>query len=105
MKTSQSIMFSSVIGAVLALGACASDNAPIASMRCTDLAREIGKTTQKRDDAVADSVIGTIDMLAADNKADEITGGVESLVGDISGAVAQNELDMLNRAFVQKGCR
>jgi len=105
MKTTKSITLSSVTATVLALGACASDETSIASMSCTDLAREIGKATQTRDDAAVDSVVGTIDMLAADNKADEITGGVDSLVGDISGAAAQSELDTLNRTFVQKGCR
>ena len=98
-------MLSSVTASILALGACASDDTHTASMSCTELAREIGRATQTRDDAAVDSVVGTIDMLAADNKADEISGGVESLVGDISGAAAQRELDALGRTFVQKGCR
>jgi hypothetical protein len=97
-------VLSTAIAAALALGACATDDAPIASMSCTDLAREIGKATQTRDDAAVDSFVGTIDMLVADNKADEIDGGVESIIGDISGAAAQSELGTLNQAFVQKGC-
>lgn len=92
------------MAAVLTLGACAAADTPISSMSCTDLAREIGKATQTKDDAAVDSIVGTIDMLAADNTADEITGGVDALVGDISGAAAQRQLDTLNSAFAQKGC-
>jgi hypothetical protein len=96
---------SAVIATLLVLGACADDRPPLASMSCTDLAREIGRATQSRDDAAIDSLAGTIDILAADNRADEISGGVDSLVGDITGATAQSELDTLNNVFVQKGCR
>ena len=105
MKIMKSITFSTFTAAILALGACASDSVQVTSMSCTDLAREIGRATQTRDDANVDSILGTVEMLAADNKDDEISSGVESLVGDISGSVAQSELDTLNRAFVQKGCR
>lgn len=105
MTIKKTITLSTLAASVLALAACATDDATIASMSCTELAHEIGRATQSRDDAAVDSVVGTIDMLVADNKADEIAGGAESLAGDISGAAAQSEIDRLNRVFVQKGCR
>lgn len=104
MKPKMTTVRGFTIGVIFGLGACATNETSLSSMSCTDLAREIGKATQTRDDAAVDSVVGTIDMLAADNTADEITGGVDSLVGDISGAAAESRLDTLNRAFAQKGC-
>ncbi len=105
MTTKTSTTLSTIIVALLVLAACAEDRPPLASLSCTDLAREMGKATQSRDDAAVDSIAGTIDMLAADSRADEISGGVDSIVGDITGTAAQSELDTLNGAFVQKGCR
>ncbi len=104
MTIKTNMTLSAAIATALALGACSADETPITSMSCTQLAHEIGKATQTRDDAAVDSVFGTVDMLTADNKADEITGGVESIAGDITGAAAQSEIDKLNRVFVQKGC-
>ena len=93
-----------LIVAAAMLTACASDPAPLVSMSCTDLARNIGKATQIREAAAVDSIAGTVDMLAAETKADEITGGLESLAGDLTGVAVAQELDALNRAFRQKGC-
>lgn len=101
----QTTAFCTTIATLLILSACADGNTPLASKSCTDLARDIGMATQFQDDAVVDSIAGTLDMLAADNKADEITGGIESLVGDVGVTVAQSELDRLNRAFRLRGCR
>ena len=74
-------------------------------MSCTDIARKIGKATQARDDATVDSAIGLVEMLASDNQADEISGGVNSIAGDLTGATATRDLRKLNRAFAVKGCR
>ncbi len=93
--------------AVLTLGACSADDGndiPVQRMSCTDLAREIGKYTQMKQDADIDSVFGTIGMLAADNKDDEIAHGVEGLAGDITSAVAENELDTLKTVYARNGC-
>jgi hypothetical protein len=93
--------------ATLALGACSTDDGsdiPVQRMSCTDLAREIGKYTQMKQDADIDSVFGTIGMLAADNKEDEIAHGIEGIAGDVTGAVAENELDTLKTVYARKGC-
>ncbi len=89
----------------LTLGACTTPDKPLTSMSCTELAMEIGKMTQARDEAAIDSAAGAINIIIADNRAEEIEGGVEALIGDVSGAMAQDELSKLNRVFVQKGCR
>lgn len=89
------------------LAGCASEsfsNARLSSMSCTDLAREIGRYTQMRDDADADSLVGTIDMVIADNREDEIVAGAESIIGDITSAGAERELSRLQSAYVQRGC-
>lgn len=101
----QTAAFCATLATLLMMSACADDNTSLASKSCTDLARDIGIATQIQDDAVVDSIAGTLDMLSADNKADEITGGIGSLAGDIGVAAAQNELDRLNRAFRLRGCR
>lgn len=90
---------------ILGLAACAKTQIPIASMSCTDIAREIGKATQARDDATVDSAIGLVEMLASDNQADEILGSVNSIAGDLTGAAVTRDLRKLNRAFAVKGCR
>ena len=93
--------------ATLALGACSTEDGsdiPVQRMSCTDLAREIGKYTQMKQDADIDSVFGAIGMLAADNRDDEIAHGVEGIAGDITAAVAENELDTLKTVYSRKGC-
>ncbi|AUQ54782.1 hypothetical protein PhaeoP72_04031 (plasmid) [Phaeobacter inhibens] len=91
--------------AALALSGCAASEKPLTSMSCTELAIEIGKMTQARDEAAMDSAAGALDVIIADTRAEEIEGGVDALIGDVSGAMAQGKLSKLNRVFVQKGCR
>lgn len=90
------------------LAGCAADeftNARLSTMSCTDLAREIGRYTQIRDDANVDSITGTIDFVLADSKEDEIVAGAESIIGDIASADAENGLSRLQAAWVQRGCQ
>lgn len=92
-------------GAVLLAGCSTTDTAkPIHQMSCTELAREIGKHTQMSERADADSLVGTVDMLISDKKEDQITHGVESVVSDLVGISAEQELKKLNQMFNQRGC-
>lgn len=91
--------------AALTLSGCATPEKPLTSMSCTELAIEIGKMTQARDEAAIDSAVGAVDIIIADTRAEEIEGGVDALIGDVSGAMAQDELNKLNRVFAEKGCR
>ncbi|NSX55403.1 hypothetical protein [Parasulfitobacter algicola] len=95
---------SAIAVVALTLSGCTTPEKPLTSMSCTELAMEIGKMTQARDEAAIDSAVGAIDVIIADTRAEEIEGGVEALIGDISGAAAQSELNRLNRVFAQKGC-
>lgn len=92
-----------VIGS-LALSGCAIPEKPLTSMSCTELAIEVGKMTQARDEAAIDSAAGAVNIIIADTRAEEIEGGVEALIGDLSGAMAQDKLNKLNRVFVENGC-
>ena len=102
--TLQNTAKGSVIIALFVLGACATPDTPVTSMSCTELAMEIGKMTQARDEAAVDSVAGAVNLLFADTRDDEIEGGIETLVGDVSGAFAQDALSKLRRVFIQNGC-
>ena len=96
-----------ILVATTLLGGCsvgAMNSKPIAQMSCTELAREIGRYTQLKETADADSLVGTVGMVLADNREDEITNGVESIVGDITSMSAESELEQLNRTFNQRGC-
>lgn len=76
----------------------------ISQMSCTELAREIGRYSQIKEDADADSIIGTVGALISDNKNDQITHSVEGIVGDIASASAGSDLEKLKTAFNQRGC-
>jgi len=95
---------SAIVIGVLALSGCATSEKPLTSMSCTELAMEIGKMTQAKDEAAIESAVGAVNIIIADTRAEEIEGGVEALIGNVSGAMAQDELSKLDRAFVQKGC-
>lgn len=104
--TRKSLFIASLFATAL-LGGCSANtmnSTPIQHMSCTELAREIGRYTQMKETADADSLIGTVGMVLADNRQDEITNGVESIVGDVTSMSAASELAQLNRVFHQNGC-
>lgn len=95
------------LAAALALGACSGMNVkepPVQYMSCTDLARQIGKYTQVKEDGEIDSIFGTIGSVLSDDKTDQITNGVEGIAGDITAVDARNRLDKLNAAYNRKNC-
>jgi len=96
------------IATTLGLCACSSSSLhaiPPEQMSCTELAREIGRAQQAKEDADADSLLGTVGALLADNKADQTAYTVDGLVGDITSASADNTLKKLNAIFHRNGCR
>lgn len=106
MTPTKTLILTAAILAGLALSACSDPNAiPVSTMSCTDLAHEIGRYTQVRDDATIDSLAASVDNLFTDEKEKLITNSVEALAEDITGVDATQRLDVLNRAYAQRGCR
>ena len=96
------------LAALLALGACATpeeDLAEARGMSCTELAREIGRAEQERDDARLDGDLSTLDALFSESDSeidDAILGGT---LDDLAAESSEREVQDLTRIFRQKGCR
>lgn len=100
-------LLTAAIAAALLLGGCgdeAPSDAELYRLSCTGLAREIGKFSQKRADAQEDSIVGTVDMILADNREAEVAAGINSISGDIEGANAERELNRLQSVYQARGC-
>lgn len=107
MTTKKNLMLTLPLVTALTLGGCSVNNTGRTTdeyMSCTDLAREIGKYTQVKEDADVDSIVGTVGVLISDDKYDQISNGIDSISGDFTGMSARNELDKLNDAYVRSGC-
>jgi hypothetical protein len=101
-----SLSIAILFAAALVTSACSTSNANSSAkhMGCMALAHEIGKLTQMQESADISSVFGIVEMLASDDKTDQITAGIESLIGDIAGVTAKNELEELDVIYARKGC-
>lgn len=94
--------------AALTLAACNQIGKPelnVAQMRCTDLAREIGRYTQMRDEAQIDSFAANIEGLVAEKDSDRMASGIESLTEDITEDIARDNLEILNTEYARRRCR
>lgn len=90
------------------LGACGLSDKQLDDARymsCTELAREIGRYEQQRDDGEMDSLFGSVESALSDNKRDRENANMDSLSGDLQASDARQSLDQLNRIYRQKGCR
>lgn len=97
-----------VVATALTLSACHHTDElrlQVASMSCTDLAREIGRYTQMRDDAAIDSLSASIDGLITKKKNERIASGIEAVAEDITEMMAREKLDVLNVEYARRGCR
>lgn len=74
-------------------------------MRCTELAREIGKREQRRDSARVDGVINTITSVVADDKEVRDAADIDSAINSIDEYDADTSLDQLEKIYRAKGCR
>lgn len=102
MKT---LILAALIPVGLTLSACSEmKDTPIAQMSCTDLAREIGRNTERRNVGDVDALVGTLGAALSDDKGDRLASGVEGAIGGISSALARERLDQLKTAFARRGC-
>lgn len=103
MKT---VILAALIPVGLSLSACSDmDETPIAQMSCTDLARDIGRHTERRNMGDAEAVFGTLGAALSKSKEDKLIHGVEGAIGGISSSLSRDRLDKLQAAYAKLGCR
>lgn len=73
-------------------------------MRCTELAREIGKREQRRDSARIDGVLSTITSVVSEDKEMRDAANIDSAIDSIDEYDADKSLDQLEKIYRAKGC-
>lgn len=94
-----------VLSILSACGESKQDLEAARKMRCTELAREIGKREQRRDSARLDGVVNTITSVVSTDKELRNAANIDSAVNSIDEYDAGTSLDQLEKIYRAKGCR
>ncbi|HAT87975.1 MAG TPA: hypothetical protein DCS30_19800 [Rhizobiales bacterium] len=99
-----------LLGPVIAmttLGACTSSDNSLEDARymsCTELARNIGRQEQRKEDALIDGIGDDIDMIISKTDEDKTASAISGMINDLDEHDADQSLKQLNQIFRQKGC-
>lgn len=91
----------------LGLSACGHSSDQLAyaeRLSCPQLAQELGRYEERRDDAAVDGFVSDLVSIVADNESDRREAGFDSAISSLEEADADLSLEQLAAIYKRKGC-